>query len=323
MEALSPSSDSSTAPSGQKTPMREKPAEAKREKFFDDSRGNETKDKIIDEQNLPCTTEDNAKRREPIRITIDDLGPTLPVLRWRRKSQFIFVYAIKHRKLPIIIMGAFITFIVFGVLFWNELHIPSTSLRTPQGIIEWLLNAQTILGMGTLLVALFVWIGGIEEDWENDLPKRLSVFFFWGAKPVIVSRYAWLAGEDEIRTWGQQVGVQAQDVQPGEKPHDSFLHFGPDMQTRHPELLEGLDGEVWKNYSICFKLTCLNKSLERTKDYCRYQNIAGIDTAAQNFPMELVESIEEVSSWKKVMIRKKYSSDPTKIQSQSVISPLR
>jgi hypothetical protein len=272
---------------------------------FDDSMGNKINDKIIDGQNLPGTAEDKTKGIEPRRKTIDDLGPTLPGLRWRRKLQRIFVYSIKHRKLPIAIMGAFIAFIVFGILYWNELHIPSTSFRTPEGIIEWLLNAQTILGMGTLLVALFVWIGKIEDDWENDLPKRISVFFFWGEKPLIVSRYAWLAGEDEIRIWGQQIGVQAQDAQPGEKPPDSFLHFGPDIQTRHPELLEGLDGEVWKHYSICFRLTGLNKSLERTKDYCRYQNIAGIDRAADNFDAELVELIEEVSSWKKVMIRKK------------------
>lgn len=215
-------------------------------------------------------------------------------------------------------MGAFMALVAFGVLFWNELQIPSTSFNTPEGIVEWLLNAQTILGMGTLFVALFVWIGEIEEDWENDLPKRLSVFFFWEANPLIVSRYAWLAGEDEIRTWGQQVGVQAQDAQLGEKPSDLFLHFGPDVQARDPEFLIGPEGAVWKHYSVCFRLTGLNKSLERTKGFCRYQNMVGINTAADNFPMELVELIQEVSSWKKIIVQKKWSSDPSKMQSQSI-----
>ena len=279
-------------------------------------------DRTIDEQATcsPDTAKDKAKRKEPMEKTIDDLGPTLPELRWWRKIRLILRYVLKHRKLPIIIMGIFIGLVVLGVLFWSELRLPSTSSRTPEGIVEWLLNAQTILGIGTLLVALFVWIGEIEKNWENDLPKRLSVFFFWEAKPLIVCRYVWLAGKDEIRTWGQQVGVQAQEVMPGEKPADSFLHFGPDMQTRNPELLLGPKGEAWKHYSICFRLTGLNKSLERTEDYCRYQNIAEIGIAADNFPVELVESIEEVSSWKQEMIQKKWSSNSSVSRGQAIKS---
>jgi hypothetical protein len=255
---------------------------------------------------LDEAAEKNTKDR-----TIDDLGPTLPELKWWRKIWLVLMYAFTHQKLPIAIMGVFIVLVALGVLFWSEMRLPSTSSHTPESIIEWLLNAQTILGIGTLLVALFVWIGEIEEDWENKLPKRLSVFFFWEAKPFIVCRYVWLAGEDEIRTWGQQVGVQAQDAMPEEKPSDLFLHFKPDVQTGNPELLVGPKGEAWKHYSICFRLTGLTKSLERTKDYCRYQNIAGIDTVADNFPIELVESIQEVSSWKQVMIQKKWSSNPS------------
>jgi len=64
----------------------------------------------------------------------------------------------------------------------------------------------------------------------------------------------------------------------------------------------GPRGGVWKHYSICFKLTDLNTSLRRTKEYCRYQNVAGKDKAADNFPFDLVESISEVSSWKEGMI---------------------
>lgn len=268
------------------------------------------KEQTIGEQTLrsPNNPEDRAKRKASLEKTIDDLGPTLPELKWWRKAWLVLVYASKRQKLPIAIMVLFIVLVALGVLFWSELRLPSTPSHTPESIIEWLLNAQTILGIGTLLVALFVWMGEIEENWENNLPKRLSVFFFWEAKPLIVCRYVWLAGEDEVRTWGQQVGVQAQHVMVGEKPSDSFLHFGPDMQTKNPELLIGPEGEVWKHYSICFRLTGLNKSLERTRDYCRYQNIAGFETVADNFPLELVESIPEVASWKQAMICKKWSS---------------
>lgn len=242
------------------------------------------------------------KRNEPVKKTIDDLGPILPRLRWWKKIWRVLTYAIGHQKLRIGIMTAFIVLVALGAFFWSELQLPSGSKDTPEGIIEWLLNAQTILGIGTLLVALFVWIGEIEKNWEESLPKRLSVFFFWEGKPLIVCRYVWLAGKDEIRIWGQQVAVQAQEVMPGEKPQDSFLHFEPDMQTRSPELLIAPRGGVWKHYSICFKLTDLNTSLRRTKEYCRYQNVAGTDKAAGNFPIDLVESIPEVSRWKEGMI---------------------
>jgi hypothetical protein len=295
---------------------------SKEEGHFGESAEKETKDRTIDDQapRSPDAPEDKAKRKEPMEKTIDDLGPTLPELKWWRKIWLVLMYAFKHQKLRIAIMSVFLVLVALGVLFWSEMRLPSTSSHSPESIIEWLLNAQTILGIGTLLVALFVWIGEIEENWQNDLPKRLSLFFFWEAKPLIVCRYVWLAGEDEIRTWGQQVGVQAQDALPDEKPSDSFLHFGPDVQTRKPELLVGPKGEVWKHYSICLRLTGLTKSLKRTKDYCRYQNIAGIYIAADNFPLELVESVQEVSSWKQVMIQKKWSSNPSVSGDQAIKS---
>lgn len=126
---------------------------------------------------------------------------------------------------------------------------------------------------------------------------------------MIVCRYVWMAGEDEIRTWGQQVGVQAQHTLKDDKPQDSFLHFGPDVQTNKPELIvePSPSGEVWKHYSICFKLTRLNKSLERTADHCRYQNMAGDYTNVIDIPFELAGRVAEVASWKQSMIRKKIS----------------
>jgi len=249
-----------------------------------------------------CTI--GAKGQKPEKKSVCDLGPKLPGLRWWEKLWHVAMYTIGHQKFRISAMGIFILFVILGAgaFRWSELQLPLNSANAPEGIIEWLLNAQTILGMGTLLVALFVWIGEMEKDWEDSLPKRLSVFFFWKGKPLIVCRYVWLAGKDEIRVWGQQVGVQAQETLPHEKPQDSFLHFEPDMQTRGPELLKGPGGSVWKHYSICFKLTDLNTSLRRTKEYCRYQNVAATNKAASNFPIDLVESIPEVSRWKEGMI---------------------
>lgn len=233
--------------------------------------------------------------------TVEQLGPTLPKLKWWEKHWQIIKFAFSNQTLPIFIMLSFFAAILVLTFSWNELRFPLTTSYAPKSLIEWLLNAQTILGMGTLLVALFVWHGEIEEDWENDLPKRLSVFFFWKGKPLIVCRYVWLAGSDEIRTWGQQVALQAQDAKPGESLNDLKLNFGPDMETKKSELVLGPNGKVWKHYSICFRLTGLNRSLERTKECCRYQNLAAKDVDADNFEMEAVESLPEVDSWKRIL----------------------
>ena len=122
------------------------------------------------------------KRNEPVKKTIDDLGPTLPRLRWWKKIWHVLIYAIGHQKLRIGIMTVFILLVALGASFWSELQLPSGSQDTPEGIIEWLLNAQTILGMGTLLVALFVWIGEIEKNWEEEPAKAAQRLFLLGGK---------------------------------------------------------------------------------------------------------------------------------------------
>ncbi len=79
------------------------------------------RDRTIDVQD-PCSLdamEDKAKRKTPMDKTIDDLGPTLPELKWWRKIWLVLIYAFKNQKLPIAIMASFIVLVVLGVLFWG------------------------------------------------------------------------------------------------------------------------------------------------------------------------------------------------------------
>jgi len=182
--------------------------------------------------------------------------------------------------------------------------LPTTTSDAPKGLIGWLINAQSILSFGTLLVALFVWWGETQEDWVNNLSKKLSVFFFFEDRPLIVCRYVWLAGADEIRTWGQQVALQAQP--PTKNPQ--LLDFYPDVETREPILLLGPKGEVWKHYSVCFRLWKLNPILtDYTMDnpgYCRYQNLAENQTDPKDFLQEKVSTVSEVAGWKAAVSQK-------------------
>jgi hypothetical protein len=233
------------------------------------------------------------------------LGPTFHALEGRRRKGLIFRYALRHQRSQIVIVIVFLLIVLAGSAYWNELHFPNTFSDTPNSLIGWLINAQSILNFGTLLVALFVWWGETQEDWENDLPKKLSVFFFDKDMPLIVCRYVWLAGADEIRTWGQQVAKQAQPPSEHMQPN---LDFGADVETGKPILLLGPGGEVWKHYSVCFRLTKLNKILENyTKEhpgYCRYQNLAAKKTNHDDVPQKDVDTIPEVANWKAVILQK-------------------
>ncbi|MFZ2470993.1 MAG: acylphosphatase [Methanothrix sp.] len=148
---------------------------------------------------------------------------------------------------------------------------------------------QSFLGIGTLAVALFVWYGKIREEWKNDLPKRLSVFFFYGGKPVIVCRYVWLAGEDELRTWGQQVAKQAAGNQ--------NLDFSPDVEARKPSLAVEKNGEICKHYAVRFVLTKMPSSQPDSR-VCRYQNFAADDKIVRDISSDKVAKLSTVADWK-------------------------
>lgn len=232
------------------------------------------------------------------------LGPTFPALQSRQRKKFILKYAWQHQRWQIVIIVLILVVLLLGIARWNELHLPNNFSDAPKGLIGWLINAQSILSFGTLLVTLSVWWGETQEDWENDLQKKLSVFFFDEDRPLIVCRYVWLAGADEIRTWGQQVALQAQPPIP--KP--LYLDFFPDVETRKPILLLGPEGEIWKHYSVCFRFSKLNQTLiDYTKDNsgeCRYQNLAAKKTKVDNVPQGKVNTIQEVADWKAVISRK-------------------
>ncbi len=225
-----------------------------------------------------------------------DLGPNFDPLDDKQRRKLILEYAWKHHRLQITFMGIILLGLFIGVLIWDELSMPifqgneTMASSSPSGWIDWLINAQSILGVGTLLVAIFVWWGEISEDWRNDLPKKLSVFFFYGCRPVIVCRYVWLAGADELRIWGQQVAKQAAGNQ--------LLDFGPDVEAKKPVLVSGLEGEVFVHYSVCFKLTNLNQYLKDHSAKCIYQNMASKNKEPKDIKFEDVEGLRVVTEWK-------------------------
>ncbi len=225
-----------------------------------------------------------------------DLGPDLKQPNQLQRWLSILKYAWQHHRIQILIVILAAAFIAMGVRSWIELQFPtyfknSTAIPhvSPSNWTDWLIRIQAYFGIPTLLIALFVWIEGIREDWEDDLSKRISVFFFHGDDPVIICRYAWLAGADELRTWGQQVAKQAAG--------NEILDFRPDVEAKKPSLVVEPNGTICMHYAVCFKLTKPNEFLKRHQGECQYQNLAAKFKDVQAIPLIQARSLPIVADW--------------------------
>lgn len=144
-------------------------------------------------------------------------------------------YAMRTRKSHII--WAPVVFLV--VLFYIFLFTDGTP-RT-----DWWSIVEPITGLMTLTVAFLVWCGEFKQDWFNSLPKRLTVQFVYkfssGYRIVLRCAEAYLAGEDDIRAWGQQLGGQMAD---GEQ-----LKFQPYIYVQEEPCRENI-----RRYTVTFVL---------------------------------------------------------------------
>ncbi len=110
---------------------------------------------------------------------------------------------------------------------------------------EWWNWAEPIIGFLTLGTALSVWLGELRQDWENNLPKRLNVFFHYKDHNRLICKGLRLADEGDIRALAQQVGKQMNE--------NNLLEFEPFiMQEKYRLTTE--KGKNFKEYTVRFKL---------------------------------------------------------------------
>jgi len=322
-----------------------------------------------------------------------DLGPDLRNINDSERRKYIKRYIWQHQRIQIGVAVAAAIFLIIGVIWWDVLQIPTHFQNAPPALSvsptnwgDWLMRMQSFSGIGTLLIALFVWYGEICEDWQNQLPKRMSVFFFhkgcwftwdeipgvkddanrltkflsseygieWASRgkiekidngkiikisdgenhlllklndektvatleindgrtsefkakeengeiniyyrngeprPAIVCRYVGLAGEDDLRGWGQQVAAQAAF-------NERHLDFSPDIKTQKTTLIAENDSErIYRSYSVCFNLKKLPVSMSNQPDTCRYQNLAAKKIEVQSVPSSEVAKLKAVTEW--------------------------
>ena len=105
-----------------------------------------------------------------------------------------------------------------------------------------------LIGIGTFFFALAVWYGEKYQDWEQKLPKRLTVRFIYENKLAMICKNATLVSEADIRQWGQQIGSQMNN--------NNRLSFKPffQIESEPPRILER---KFYKPYYLEYYLDAL------------------------------------------------------------------
>ncbi len=100
----------------------------------------------------------------------------------------------KHSWQIILVLAIFPIIVILGMKY-QDLH-QSVSWFDP------------LAGLGTLLLAVFLWFNSIYREWENQLPKRLTVLYIFNGKPVMEAKNTVLTDLADARPWALQVGQQ-------------------------------------------------------------------------------------------------------------------
>jgi len=216
---------------------------------------------------------------------------------WSRVRQII-AFAFDQRRVQIVIaILAAVIVAVFGLVYSDYLKWP-TNLSAfadsgdgrPTNWGSLFDRLQSSFAAFTLLVALYVWCGELRQDWESQLPARMTVVFLRAEVPAIICRYAWLAGPDDLRAWAQQVAGQAV----GER----FLEFSPDVASRSVEIMRPPANSPCRYYEIRFQLTGPKVALDKIpKNQCCYQNLLQGWQPGRVAHVNAVAELPEVARW--------------------------
>jgi len=135
--------------------------------------------------------------------------------------------------------------VLFALVIFGGLTYASTIQSDWHQNIAWL---ESIAGVGVLLFAFFLWLNGIRREWEDNLPKRMTVQYQWQGRNVLVCYDALLVNESDARTWALQIGQQMSGCQ--------RLKFEPffNLQQRGIQTEKG-SGKKYKAFVFTYYLT--------------------------------------------------------------------
>lgn len=116
-------------------------------------------------------------------------------VRWMTRSRGVANFLWRERR-----MFLLVAVLLSLISVWVSVHTTGnwTSWNT------W----DIFLTLATFGIGVAVFWGESIEDWEERLPKRVTVYFQTEGRTRMVCYLAHLAHEGDIRNWGQQIGSQ-------------------------------------------------------------------------------------------------------------------
>jgi hypothetical protein len=135
-----------------------------------------------------------------------------------------------------------LAFLLVAAFLWLIFKSLSQSMGFGAMWQSWM---EAFIAFGTILIAVFIWINEQKQDWESNLPKRLNADFVYSTTHIYEIRNAQLAGSDDVRQWGQQIGMQMNQNRPlkfrGFKVQAAKRDF--DLNRKHRIMLHTLT--IW------------------------------------------------------------------------------
>lgn len=119
-----------------------------------------------------------------------------------------------------------------------------------------------IVAIGTAIIALLLWFFQSKKNWEESLPKKLTVHFMYNGKCQLSCYEAYLSGAADIRMWSQQIGSQMIG--------QGMLSFYPYIDSKLPritkshEIQDGSPTEDIVLYEVTFYLR--NNNFDKRHD---------------------------------------------------------
>lgn len=154
-----------------------------------------------------------------------------------KKFRATFDYIMRHKHVTVygLLFASLITFGLIGASVWVDNYVWYADYVDPFATVA------------TLLLAIILWFSNADRDRQRKLPLRLTASFKYQGREIARCEEAYLAGETDIRAWGQQIGAQMLRTR--------FLKMEPYINQTGPRLTT--DKSTLKDYNlytVCFYL---------------------------------------------------------------------
>lgn len=165
---------------------------------------------------------------------------------WLRQYS-IALFKGKRGRYTVSIVSVFVIslFVLWMISGWD--------IRFGEGVL-YVNILEPVVTLGTFFIAAWLGARNIKEEWENQLPKKLTVHFKHKDSYVFTCHKAYLFGESDIRQMGQQIGFQMNE--------NHSLSFYPYIKLE-PTTIEKNEKEYFRHYEVTFFLSSWEKRVTK------------------------------------------------------------